>query len=102
VIAPPAANTNRAPGEGRPEDNDHDQHSARHRRAQLCELCGRPTVEKGAYIPTTVTGERVIALGVVTFPLCKSCQAEMKAGSPRAQCFLADLRNLALAPRGRA
>jgi hypothetical protein len=66
----------------------------------LCELCGRPTVEKGAYIPTTVTGAHVLALGIVTFGLCPSCQREMKTGSPRATCFINDLRNLATAPRG--
>ena len=65
----------------------------------LCELCGTPTTERGAYAPTDATGEYVFVPGVLTFPLCRSCQREMKFGSPRASCFLTDLRRLALAPR---
>jgi hypothetical protein len=68
----------------------------------LCELCGKPTTERAAYVPTDGTYEHVFTPGVLTFGLCKSCQAEMTAGTPRAQCFINDLRNLALAPRGRA
>ncbi len=64
----------------------------------LCELCGVPTTERAAYVPTDDKCERVFAPGVLTFALCPTCQGEVKAGTPRAQCFLNDLRSLALAP----
>ncbi len=69
-------------------------------RLQPCELCGRPTTETAAYVPTDDKCERVFMPGVMTFPLCHNCQVEVKTGTPRAQCFLNDLRNLATAGLG--
>ncbi len=69
------------------------------RTPQPCELCGRPTTETAAYVPTDANCERIFMLGVMTFPLCRDCQGEVKIGTARAQCFVNDLRALALAPR---
>lgn len=67
-------------------------------RPQFCELCGVLTIERGCYLPTDASYERVFVPGVLEFPLCPDCQRELKAGTPRAQCFINDLRALALAP----
>jgi len=59
-----------------------------------CELCGSLTRSRAAYVPHA--NGRLLAIGVIRFPLCSDCGPQFALGTSAAVALVEDLRALAL------